>query len=340
MRIIVAAAVCGSVLLPGRSALAENAIAQEVQKLQASAPQLLSLRDFLGPLNREFDVEASGAGVFILRDASSMAYGGEFTIRQGPQGSIEIERVTGAAALDNTRAVKLPALRLDSKARAQVAAGFAGSQMAGRLSAGGAETDRASAPATPPVPSQMLISALRMIGPNGTGLISQSKAVFFRDGSGYVQGFRAQLMQTASLSPVLRVADAYYSAIKGDGAHVWRDAIVEAGGDAQLSVSDLELHCSCPMGADCKTAERWLLSSGVHVIKRSHQLVSSVPPQLLSQMAPAVPPVAPISAAAGAPQKPAASAPGAGRPSSTTDARPSQPATPNAPPEDDNTRSL
>jgi hypothetical protein len=283
MRIVFAAAFCAGVLAFGSAASAENPVAREVQKLQASAQQLLSLRDFLGPLNRGVEMESSGSGVFVVRDAASMAYSGEFRIRTGSQGSIEVERVTGPAIFDDSRSVRVPSLRLDAKARAQVAAILVGSQLQAALSSPGPATNLiASASVSSPL--QNPVSGLRLTTANIAGPISQYRAVFFRDGSGYVQGFRTEVPQAGSLSPALRVANTYYTAVRTDGAQVWREAIVEAEGDAQLSLTDLESHCSCPAGEDCRTAERWLLSTGLHIVKRSHQLVSSVPPQLLAQM--------------------------------------------------------
>jgi hypothetical protein len=121
------AALCGTILSVHHAA-AENAVAQAVQKLHLSPQQLLSLRDFLGPFNRGTDVESSGTGLFVLRDARSMAYTGEFSLRVGGDGSLQVDRVSGPATLDSTRDVRLP-LRLDAKARAQVMAALAGSQL-------------------------------------------------------------------------------------------------------------------------------------------------------------------------------------------------------------------
>ncbi|HEY1638664.1 MAG TPA: hypothetical protein VGF62_09080, partial [Rhizomicrobium sp.] len=73
---------CGALMWPISAAFAaQNVVGQAVQRLHLSAQQLLSLRDFLGPFNRGTDVDAAEDGLFILRDAATMAYVGEFSLR-------------------------------------------------------------------------------------------------------------------------------------------------------------------------------------------------------------------------------------------------------------------
>lgn len=287
------AALCGTVLSV-HPAAAENAVAQAVQKLHLSPQQLLSLRDFLGPFSRGTDVESSAAELFVLRDARSMAYTGEFSLRVGGDGSLQVDRVSGPATLDSTRDVRLP-LRLDAKSRAQVMAALAGSQLLVPRSATGAPpspSPMANATTAPlPLMADEEISGLNLTDAKAGGSITQSSAVFFRDGSGLVHTVRAQLTSTAPASPPLRIADRYYSAIQSDGTRAWRSSVVEIDTDVQIAFADLELRYACPAGATCRPHGPAPASNGLHLIRWGRQLIPAVPPALMAQMAaaPAVP---------------------------------------------------
>jgi hypothetical protein len=283
------AALCGAVLSVSPAA-AENAVAQAVRKLHLSPQQLLSLRDFLGPFNRDTDVESSTADLFVLRDARSMAYAGQFSLRIGGDGTLQVDRVSGPATLDSAHDVRLP-MRLDAKSRAQVRAAMAGSQL----------LSPRTATAVPPTPSPMAnaataplplmpdedIAGVNLIDPKAAGAITQSRAVFFHDGSGVVHTVRAQLASTAggSTPAPLRITDRYYSAIQSDGTRAWRSSVLEIASDVQIAFADLELHYSCSAAAACRPRGPAPASNELHLIRWGRQLIAAVPSTLLAQMA-------------------------------------------------------
>lgn len=321
------AALCGTILA-AHAAAAENAVAQAVQRLHLSPQQLLSLRDFLGPFSRGTDVESSAAGLFILRDARSMAYTGEFSLRVGGDGSLEVDRVSGPATLDSARDVRLP-LRLDAKSRAQVTAAMAGSQL----------LVPRSAAAAPPNPSPMAnvstaplplmpdeeIAGVNLIDAKAAGSITQSRAVFFRDGSGLVHTVRAQLASTgAAPAPApLRIADRYYSAIQSDGTRAWRSSVVEIDSDVQIGFADLELRYACSSGAACRPRGPAPASNGLHLIRWGRQLIAAVPPALMAQMA--SPPAAPAASTPPVAAQPSAPQDDTAPPTSTPTSPPAEP---------------
>ena len=293
MRKTLLAALCGTILSVHHAA-AENAVAQAVQKLHLSPQQLLSLRDFLGPFNRGTDVESSGTGLFVLRDARSMAYTGEFSLRVGGDGSLQVDRVSGPATLDSTRDVRLP-LRLDAKARAQVMAALAGSQLLIPRTAAAAPPSPSPMANTATAPLPLMpdeeIAGFGLTDAKAAGSITQSRAVFFRDGSGLVHTVRAQLASSGTTPAPLRIADRYYSAIQSDGTRAWRSSVVEIGSDVQIGFADLELRYACSSGTACRPRGPAPASNGVHLIRWGRQLIAAVPPALMAQMTP--PPAVP-----------------------------------------------
>jgi hypothetical protein len=327
------AALCGTVLSVTHAA-AENAVAQAVQKLHLSPQQLLSLRDFLGPFNRGTDVESSGAGLFVLRDARSMAYTGEFSLRVSGDGSLQVDRVSGPATLDSAHDVRLP-LRLDAKSRAQVMVALAGSQLLVPRTATAAPLSpspmaNASTAPLPLMPNEE-IAGVNLTDAKATGSITQSRAVFFRDGSGLAHTVRTQLASSATPTPApLRIADRYYSAIQSDRTRAWRSSLVEIDTDVQIAFADFELRYACPMGAACRPRGPAPASNGLHLIRWGRQLIAAVPSALMAQMAaPAgVPPASPPGAVAqpSAPQD--ETAPPAATPTSPPAEPPSQDAVP------------
>lgn len=316
MRKTLTAALSGAALLcAGQALAAGNSVAQAIQKLHLSAQQLLSVRDFLGTFARGTDIEASGSGLFILRDSASMSYTGEFSLSANADGSVEIERVSGPATLDASRAVALP-LKLDRKSTAQARKAMGNSPaLAPKPSAGPPDTAQpgqiAAAPApAPSLPPQQL-AGLKLTNPQATGIVSQARATFFRDGSGYVRSFRAQIPATDLVSTPLRVSDKYFAPVQSDGVKVYRTAIVEIDSDVQIAFADLETRYGCDLAA-CKPAHLARpISNGNHFIKWTHVLVAAVPAPLLAQIAP--PPTAPaMDAGQGgspAPGSPAAQSP-------------------------------
>jgi len=288
------------------AASADNPVAQTIQKLHLSAQQLLSVRDFLGPFNRGTEVDASGGGVFILRDTATMAYAGAFSLRTAADGSVAIDRIGGPATLDGERTVTLP-LGLDRKSRAQVSAVLDRSQ-ALPTPLQGPPTDSGAPAAAIPVLSlpREDLAGLRLTG-TVTGVIAQSRAVFFRDGSGYVRSFRAQLPATGAAPQPLKIVDRYFSPIQSDGTKVWRPAIVETDADLPVSFVDLQTKYACDASAPCKPQRAVQAQSGIHLIKWTHQLVASVPQTLLAQIAP--PPAAPVESAPDAASPPSLDAP-------------------------------
>lgn len=296
MRKTLTAALGGAALLcAGQALAAGNSVAQAIQKLHLSAQQLLSVRDFLGTFARGTDVEASGSGLFVLRDSASMNYSGEFSLRATVDGSVEIERVSGPATLDASRAVTLP-LKLDRKSTAQALKALGNSPaLAPNPSAASPgttqPTDAAPAPAPAPFLPPQQLAGLKLTNPQATGVIAQARATFFRDGSGYVHSFRAQIPAADLVSTPLRVSDKYFAPVQSDGVKVYRAAIVEIDSDLQIALADLETRYGCD-AATCKPVHGARpVSNGNHFIKWTHVLVASVPAPLLAQIAP--PPAAP-----------------------------------------------
>lgn len=287
MRKTLLAALCGTVLSV-HPAAAENAVAQAVQKLHLSPQQLLSLRDFLGPFSRGTDVESSGPRLFVLRDARSMAYAGEFSLRVGGDGSLQVDRVRGPATLDSAHDVRLP-LRLDAKSRAQVMAALAGSQLLvprSAIAAPSTPSPMANAATAPlPLMPDEEIAGVNLTDAKAAASITQSRAVFFRDGSGLVHTVRAQLASTGAAAAPLRIADRYYAAIQSDGTRAWRSSVVEIDTDVQIAFADLELRYACPAGAACRPRGPAPASNGLHLIRWGRQLIAAVPPALMAQMA-------------------------------------------------------
>jgi hypothetical protein len=316
MRKTLTAALGGAALLcAGQSLAAGNSVAQAIQKLHLSAQQLLSLRDFLGTFARGTDVEASGSGLFILRDSASMNYTGEFSLRANADGSVEIERVSGPATLDAARSITLP-LKLDRKSTAQALKALGASPaLAPKPSA--VPSDAAQPAETAPVPVSapslppQQLAGLKLTNPQATGVIAQARATFFRDGSGYVHSLRAQIPAADLVSTPLRVSDRYFAPVQSDGVKVYRAAIVEIDSDLQIALADLETRYGCDV-ATCKPSHGARpVSNGNHFIKWTHVLVAAVPAPLLAQIAP--PPAAPA-VDAGQGSAPAAASSTAGTP--------------------------
>ncbi len=279
-------ALCGAALFGViQPACAENPVAQAVQKLHLTAPQLLSLRDHLATFTRGLEIEASGTGVFILRDSGSMGYSGAFTMRANPDGTVEIERVSGPAALDPTRTVKLP-FRLDKKTRLQVMTALSGSQLLVRTSSADPSVAIPAATGADSSLPDVAFSGLRLLNANTAAAISQSKAMFFPDGSGHVRSVRAQVTSAAAAAATpLRISDRYYAKVRSDGTQVWRDAVIEIDSDVQIGFAAWQSRYDCPANTACRPRGASPASNGLHLIKWSRQLIASVPPKLLAQIA-------------------------------------------------------
>jgi hypothetical protein len=266
---------CGfPLLVVSHAAMAENAVALAVQRLHLSPQQLLSLRDFLGAFNRGVAVDSSGNGLFVLRDVHSMAYAGEFLLRTDAGGTLTVDRMTGPATLDAAREVQVP-LRLDAKARLQASAALSESQA---LPANG------TTQAGPPL-QQISGGALTSAAQPAT--ILQSRAVFFRDGSGYTASVRAVIPATPSPVAPLRVIERYYASIKSDGKQAWRPATVEVDGDVVVAFTDLEKRYGCAAPGPCAARGKLPAAANLHVIRWGRQDITGVPVTLMAQLGPA-----------------------------------------------------
>jgi hypothetical protein len=302
-KIVIDVVLCAAMARPDFAAAASSTVGQAVQRLHLSPQQLLSLRDVLGGVERGAQVEASGEGLFILRDPASMAYAGEFSFGVGEDGTLTLNRVGGPATLDASQSVLLPT-RLNQKSRAQIAAALAGSQI---LAAEPDVTDRQA-----PASEEERIAALKFIDARAAGPIIETSAVFFRDGSGVVRTVRATQATSSSVTPgPFRISSRYFSAVKSDGTHAWRDNVVETDSDVTMSLSDLEAHGACPLNGPCSGRRPVATVSGFHLIRWQHQLIAAVPPSLLAQLAPAPETVAPAAmpVPSDVPAAPPASAP-------------------------------
>lgn len=281
-----AAALCAIVLPLHSSLAAVNVVGQAVQKLHLSPQQLLSLRDFLGAFNRGAQIEATGDNVFILRDAASMRYAGEFALTVLADGSLQIDRITGPARLVRERSVLVP-LRLNPKSRAQVTAALAGSQLLGR-SAGTSQEDDATAQPAVVLPQQPM-AGLALTETKTGGVLAESRAVFFRDGSGWSRSLRLWLALDGAQVDSVRVADRFYPAIRSDGANVWRDSTIEIDSDLKIGFGELQARYACVSPSACP-AQRAVAPTAFHFLRWGKQRVAAVPPLLLAQLAPATEP--------------------------------------------------
>lgn len=268
---------CAAMALSAPAPGAISAVGQAVQRLHLSPQQLLSLRDVLGGIERGAQVEASGVDLFILRDPGSMAYAGEFSLNVGEDGTLTVDRVSGPATLDASQSVLLP-IRLNPKSRAQVTAALAGSQVMA--------TDPANPQDLPALPEER-IAALKFTDAKAAAPVAETRAVFFRDGSGMVRTFRAPQTTAATTPAPLRISDRYFSAVKSDGMHVWRDNVVEIDSDVAMTLTDLLARGACPLNGPCNVHTPAVSLRGFHLIRWQHQLIAAVPPSLLAQLAPA-----------------------------------------------------
>lgn len=303
---------CAAMALSAPGAGAVSTVGQAVQRLHLSPQQLLSLRDLLGGVERGAQVEASGGELFILRDPASMAYAGEFSLNVGENGTLTVDRVSGPATLDASQSVLLPT-RLNPKSRAQVTAALAGSQVMGM--------DPANAQPLPPTLPEERIAALKFTDAKAAAPIAETRAVLFRDGSGVVRTVRAPQSATAASTPApLRISDRYFSAVKSDGTHAWRDNVIEIDSDVAMSLSDLEARRACPLNGPCNMHTPAVSLRGFHLIRWQHQLIAAVPPSLLAQLSPALAPEMGVPAGTATPaEAPVASpAPSAGTPATSS----------------------
>jgi hypothetical protein len=297
---------CGALTWPiGHAFATQNGVAQAVQRLHLSPQQLLSLRDFLGPFNRGTDVDASEGGVFVLRDAATMAYAGEFSLRVSSSGRLDVDRLDGHARLDPSRAVLLP-LRLTDKARAQAVMTLANSGAA--TLDGPVTAEKMARIESPPALPVVSLAAATLTDAAATAGLTQSRAEFWPDGSGWSATARLQ----AGAAPMMRITERFFAPIRADVTHVWRDRVVEIGGNAKLTFADFENRYACAASATC-TARYAPAESGLHVIRWNKTLIAAVPPSLMAQIAvPAAPaPVAEGPAPAPTVASPASSGDGA-----------------------------
>lgn len=315
------AVLCGGITLWFSPAVwAQNAVAQAVQRLRLSPQQLLSLRDFLGPFSRDAAVEASGEGLFVLRDSHTMAYAGEFSLGVNPDGSLQVDRVSGPATLDAAHAVLVP-LRRDAKSRARIIAALGSSEMLAPPAAPADDSGIALHPVSA-LPEQWIAGAA-LTETRTPAAIAQARAVFFRDGSGAVRSIRvpvAAVVQQGATTPkaappaMLHVSERYFSPIRSDGTRAWRDAVFQVDGDVQIGFPDLEARFGCAVGASCTPRGTTPPTSGAHVIRWTRQLIAAVPPPLMAQMsptqtAPSGASTAPTSSPSGQQPQPASSQP-------------------------------
>lgn len=294
----------------GHASAAANVVGQAVQRLHLSPQQLLSLRDALGDFSRGTQVEASGENQFVLRDASSMAYSGAFSLKVNADGSLQLDRVSGPARLDAAHSINMP-LRLNARSRAQVAGMLAGSAL---LSSGttSAEGDRELPPSASALPEPSL-PAIELTDSKALGSLGSTRAVFYRDGSGWMRMLRAPLGQTGAAPSPMRVADRYLPPLRSDGKQVWRDASIEIDSEVPLRVSDLDNRYRCAPGALCNPRGPVVTPSTVHLIRWGKQMIAAVPPALLAQMVP-LPPPNPDAAPQAGDAQPAADSSRAGNP--------------------------
>ncbi|MBV9570380.1 MAG: hypothetical protein JO056_03975 [Alphaproteobacteria bacterium] len=281
-------AVCAAALPLQAGHAAVNIVGQAVQKLHLSPQQLLSLRDFLGAFSRGVQVEGSGNNLFIMRDAASMRYAGAFALTVLSDGSLQIDRVSGPATLVRERSVLVP-LRLNPKSRAQVVAALTGSQLLGGVPA--SSEDVAVAPPPPALPQEQL-AGLAPTETAASGSLNESRAVFFRDGSGWSRTLRVTLAQNTAPADALRIADRYYPAMQSDGTQVWRDSAIEIDSDLPMAFGELQARYACVSRSAC-TAQRAVAPSAFHFVRWGRQPVAAVPPSLLAQLVPAATPVQP-----------------------------------------------
>jgi hypothetical protein len=280
--------VCGALIWPtSHTDAAQNAVAQAVQRLHLSPQQLLSLRDFLGPFNRGTDVDAAEDGRFILRDAATMAYAGEFWLRVGSGGRLEVDRIGGPARLDPARTVPV-SLRLTDKVRAQIVAALANSQAA--KPDGPVTAERIERVEPPPAPPSVSVAAAQLTDASARTTLSQSRAQFWPDGSGWSVSVRLQ-----SGAPTARMTERFLAPVQADGAQVWRARVVEISGDMKFALADFETRYPCTANAAC--VPRYIpAESGLHVIRWNRTLISAVPPSLMAQIA-GPPPTSPVAQA-------------------------------------------
>lgn len=268
---------CCALTCPTSDAFAaQNAVAQDVQRLHLSPQQLLSLRDFLGPFGRGIEVDASSDGRFILRDAATMAYAGEFSLRVSGGGRLEVDRIDGHARLDPSRAVLLP-LRLTDQARAEAVMTLANSEAVKRGAPVTAEKMERIEP-QPSLPA-VLVAAANLTGAAATEGLTQSRAEFWPDGSGWSASVRLQ-----PGAPMMRITERFFAPIRADVTRVWRDRIVEIEGDTKLAFADFENRNACAVNAACVT-RNVRAESGLHVIRWRKTLIAAVPPSLMGQIA-------------------------------------------------------
>jgi hypothetical protein len=272
--------VCGALIWPTTHAFAaQNVVGQAVQRLHLSPQQLLSLRDFLGPFSRGIDVDASTDGLFVLRDAGTMAYIGEFSLRVSGDGRLCVDRIGGPARLDTSRAVTLP-LRLTDKARVQVLATLANSEAA--------KPDGLVAPQkVAPVEPAPALPAVYLNDAETPGSLTQSRAEFWPDGSGWSASVRFQ-----TGAPGMRLTERFFSPVRANAIQVWRDSVVEIDGDVNFSLADFENRYACSAGSVC-VSRSISAENGLHVIRWRKTLISAVPPTLTARIAaPAIAPAA------------------------------------------------
>jgi hypothetical protein len=261
---------------------AQAAVGQAVQRLHLSPQQLLSLRDFLGSFGHGTDVDASGDGLFILRDAATMAYAGEFSLRVRSDGRLDIDRIGGPLRLDTSRAVRLP-LRLTDKARVQALATLANSDAAKPEGPVTAERmERIEPAAALPAVS---VAGASTTEAESTGTLIQSRAEFWPDGSGWSASIRSQAGASG-----MHMTERFFAPIQADATQVWRATVVEIDGEVKLGFADFENRYACMAGSSCN-ARSISAESGLHVIRWRKALVAAVPPTLIARiMAPAIAP--------------------------------------------------
>jgi hypothetical protein len=310
---------CWALMWPiGPLFAAQNAVGQAVQRLHLSPQQLLSLRDFLGPFNRGTDADASEDGLFVLRDAATMAYAGEFSLRVSSGGRLDVDRIDGHARLDPSRAVLLP-LRLTDKARAQAVMTLANSGAA--RSGDPVTAEKMAGIEPPPALPAVSIAAATLVDAAAAAGLAQSRAEFWPDGSGWSASVRVQ-----PNAPTMRMTERFFAPIRGDAIHAWRDRAVEISGDTKVGFADLEKRYACAASAAC-VARYVPAENGLHVIRWNKALIAAVPAPLLAQIAVplAVAPVAPAPTPAPAQENEAAPGDGTASPASSADNVPENP---------------
>jgi hypothetical protein len=132
----------------------------------------------------------------------------------------------------------------------------------------------------PPALPYPAVAALNLTDATA-GNMTQSRAEFWPDGSGWSAAIR---LQTGTPAPLLRMTERFFSPIRADATKVWRESIVEIGGEVKLSFADFESRYACPPAEGCANAKALSPEAGLHVIRWSKSLIAAIPRSLMAQL--------------------------------------------------------